>query len=50
MDINCMVLTQSIKGSQAQGELKSSLFTNPVRTARAGPAKMDVQATYALCF
>ena len=33
MDINYMVKAQSIIESQAQGELKSSLFANPVRTA-----------------
>jgi hypothetical protein len=36
MDINYMVKVQSIVESQAQGELKSSLFANPVRTAGVG--------------
>jgi hypothetical protein len=45
-----MVKSQSIIESQAQGELKSSLFANPVRTAGLGLTKMDVQATYELCF
>jgi hypothetical protein len=50
MDINFMVKAQSIIESQAQGELKSSLFTNPVRNAGVGLAKTDVQATYGLRF
>jgi hypothetical protein len=50
MDINYIVKAQSIIESQAQGELKSSLFANPVRTAGLGLTKMDVQATYELCF
>jgi hypothetical protein len=32
MDVNYMVKAQSIIESQAQGELKSSLFVNPVQT------------------
>jgi hypothetical protein len=45
-----MVKAQSIIESQAQGELKSSLFANPVRTAGVGVAKTDAQATYGLHF
>jgi hypothetical protein len=50
MDINYMIKAQSIIGFQAQGELKSSLFANPVKTAGVGLAKTNVQATYRLCF
>jgi hypothetical protein len=50
MDVNYMVKAQSIIESQAQGELKSSLFTNLVRTAGVGLTKMDARATYVLCF
>jgi hypothetical protein len=50
MDINYMVKAQSNIESQAQGELKSSLFVNPVRTARVGLAKTDAQTTYRLHF
>jgi hypothetical protein len=39
MDINYMVKAQSIIESQGQGELKSSLFMNPVRTAGVGLKK-----------
>jgi hypothetical protein len=35
---------------QAQGELKSNLFVNHVRTAEVGPMKTDAQATYKLHF
>jgi hypothetical protein len=41
MDVNYMVKAQSIIESQAQGELKSSLFANPIRTAGVGLAKTD---------
>jgi hypothetical protein len=50
MDINYIVKAQSIIESQAQGELKSSLFVNPVRTTGVGLTKMVVQATYGLHF
>jgi hypothetical protein len=43
-----MVKAQSIIESQAQGELKSSLFANSVRTARVGLTKTDAQATYSI--
>jgi hypothetical protein len=48
MDVNYMVKAQSIIESQAQGELKSSLFANSVRTARVGLTKTDAQATYSI--
>jgi hypothetical protein len=41
MDVNYMVMDQSITDSQAQEELKSSLFANPVWTAEVGVTKMD---------
>jgi hypothetical protein len=50
MDVNYMAKAQSIIESQAQGELKSSLFANPVRTVGVGLTKMDVQATCRLHF
>jgi hypothetical protein len=50
MNVNYMVKVQSIIESYAQGELKSSLFVNPVRTAGVGLTKMDAQATYKLHF
>jgi hypothetical protein len=50
MDVNYMVKAQSIIESQAQGELKSSLFANLVQTGGVGLAKTDAQATYELCF
>jgi hypothetical protein len=50
MYVNYMVKAQSIIESQAQGELKSSLFANSVRTAGVGLAKTDAQATYRLRF
>jgi hypothetical protein len=50
MDVSYMVKSQSIIESQAQGELKSSLFVNPVRTAGVGLTKTDTQATYELRF
>jgi hypothetical protein len=45
-----MVKAHSIIGSQAQGELKSSSFTNLVQTTGVGLAKTDAPATYGLCF
>jgi tRNA splicing ligase len=45
-----MVNAQSILESQAQGEFKSILFVNQVRTAGVILTKMDVQTTYKLCF
>ena len=50
MDVNYIVKAQSIIESQAQVELKSSLFTNLVRTTGVGLMKMDAQATYGLRF
>jgi hypothetical protein len=50
MDVNYMVKAQSFIESQAQGELKSSLFVNPVRTAGVGLTKTDAQVTYGLHF
>jgi hypothetical protein len=50
MDINYMVKAQSIIESQAQEELKSSLFANMVWTAGVGLMKTDTHATYGLCF
>jgi hypothetical protein len=50
MDVNYMIKAQSIIESQVQGELKSSLFVNPVRTAGVGLAKMDARTTYGLHF
>jgi hypothetical protein len=50
MDINYMVKAQSIIESQAQGELKSSLFANPVRAAGVDLVKTNTQATYELRF
>jgi hypothetical protein len=50
MDVRYMVKAQSIIESQAQGELKSSLFVNPVRTVGVGLTKTDAQATYGLHF
>jgi hypothetical protein len=50
MDVNYMVKAQSIIESQAQGELKSNLFTNQVRTVGVFLTKMDAQITYGLCF
>jgi hypothetical protein len=50
MDVNLMIKDQSIVEFQAQGELKFSLFVNPVPTAGVGLAKTDAQATYRLCF
>jgi hypothetical protein len=50
MYINYMVKAQSIIESQAQGELKSSLFANLVRTIRVGLAKTDAHTTYGLHF
>jgi hypothetical protein len=41
IDANYMVKAQSIIESQAQGELKSSLFANLIRTAAVGLAKSD---------
>jgi hypothetical protein len=45
-----MVKYQSIIKSQAQGELKSSLFMNPVWTAGVGLTKTDAHATHRLRF
>jgi hypothetical protein len=45
-----MIKAQSIIEFQAQGELKFSLFVNPVPNAGVGLAKTDAQATYRLCF
>jgi hypothetical protein len=50
MDINYMVKAQSIIESQVQGELKSSLFVNPVQTAGVGLVKTNAQTTYELHF
>jgi hypothetical protein len=50
MDINYMVKSQSSIESIAQGELKSSLFVNPVWSAGVGLTKTDTQATNGLCF
>jgi hypothetical protein len=50
MDVNYIVKAQSIIESQAQGELKSSLFANPVRTAGVVLTKTDAQTTYRLRF
>jgi hypothetical protein len=50
MDINNMVKDKSIIESQAQGELMSSLFANPVQTVGVGLTKTDAQATYKLRF
>jgi hypothetical protein len=50
MNVNYMVKAQSIIEFQAQGELKSSLFANPVRTAGVGLTKMDAWATCGLHF
>jgi hypothetical protein len=50
MDINYMVKAQSIIEFQAQGELKSSLFANQVRTAKVVITKMDARTTYGLHF
>jgi hypothetical protein len=50
MDVNYMVKAQSIIESQAQGELKSSLFANLIRIAGVGLVKTDAEATYELCF
>jgi hypothetical protein len=36
--------------SQAQGELKSSLFANQVRTVGVVLTKTNIQTTYELCF
>jgi hypothetical protein len=43
MDANYIVKAQSIIESQAQGELKSSLFANPVRTAGVVLTKTDAR-------
>jgi hypothetical protein len=45
-----MIKTQSTIEFQAQGELKSSLSVNPVRTAGVSLAKTDTHATYELRF
>jgi hypothetical protein len=50
MDVNYMFKAQSIIEFQAQGELKSSLFMNLVRTAGVGLMKTDAQTTYRLHF
>jgi hypothetical protein len=50
MDVNYIVKAQSIIEFQAQGELKSSLFANPVRTAGVVLTKTDAQTTYGLRF
>ena len=50
MDVNLMIKDQSIVEFQAQGELKFSVFVNPVPTAGVGLAKTDAQATYGLRF
>jgi hypothetical protein len=50
MDINYMVKAQSIIDSQAQEKLKSSVSTNPVRTAGVDLMKMDAHAAYGLYF
>jgi hypothetical protein len=41
-----MVKSQSMREFQTQGELKSCLFANPVRTVGLVLKKMDAQATY----
>jgi hypothetical protein len=50
MDVNYVVKVQQIIESQAQGELKSSLFANQVRTVGVVPMKTDAHATYRLYF
>jgi hypothetical protein len=50
MDVNYMFKAQSFIESQTQGESKSSLFVNLVRTAGVGLIKMDALATYKLYF
>jgi hypothetical protein len=50
MYVNYLVKAQSIIESQAQGEFKSSLFTNQVRTAGVVLTKTDAQTTYGLHF
>jgi hypothetical protein len=50
MDSKYMVKAQSIMESQAQGELKSTLFTNLDRIIGVGVMKTDAQTKYELCF
>jgi hypothetical protein len=50
MDVNSMVKAQSIMESQAQGESKSSLFTDLIWIAGVGLMKTYTQITYRLRF
>jgi hypothetical protein len=45
-----MVKSKSMIEFQTQGELKSNLFANLVRTAGVVLTKMDAQAIYGACF
>jgi hypothetical protein len=50
MKINYVVKVQSIIESQAQGESKSNLFADLVRTIGVGLTEMDAHTTYGLRF